>query len=412
MLTLALPWSLVCAVEPPPVDVYTTLAAGSGTYFIALNNGTKLTGSTTSFLLRIKTNGAIEYVQRLTSEDVQFVHDYRPFKKGQKTFFLTDHIGPEAIGLCKQLADERVEPCFRVDYLDSHELISYPNGDFLVFLYQPRPNSVGLFKKGILDLVIRRYSLSHKLVWEWSSNGHLDPNDSVANVDETFLRYTISLARHFFAYLLDSFGVKLPYRLPLIGKAVDYSYNDYVHGNSIETDDDGGLIVSARHLNQIIKISYPDGKIVWTLGGYRAKRSDFKIVDDPLGGFSHQHSVRRLPNGHLLLFDNGNLKPKRVSRAAEYSIHMKAREAQLVWEYRAKGGDEALFRFAMGSTQRLPNGNTVIGWGAHEPLEGNTSAPVVTEVTREGKKVFEVRALGDLMSYRAWKQLDKEVSKP
>lgn len=76
---------------------------------------------------------------------------------------------------------------------------------------------------------------------------------------------------------------------------------DYCHGNAIYEDTDGNLLISYRHLNSVHKVDRQTGDIIWRLGG---ELSDFTFVND--SGFSGQHDVRRLPNGDLSIFDNGN----------------------------------------------------------------------------------------------------------
>jgi len=49
----------------------------------------------------------------------------------------------------------------------------------------------------------------------------------------------------------------------------------------------------------------------------------------------------------------------------------------------------------MGYVQRLDDGNTLIGWGA--------TAPAVTEVTPDGKKVLEITFPPGVFSYRAYR---------
>src|SRR5262249_26461313 len=81
--------------------------------------------------------------------------------------------------------------------------------------------------------------------------------------------------------------------------------DDYVHANSLEWDDDEGIIVSSASQSTIFKIEYSSGRVLWRLGGYGAKRSDFIFQNDPLGGFSSQHSARKMPYGNILIYDNG-----------------------------------------------------------------------------------------------------------
>jgi hypothetical protein len=115
---------------------------------------------------------------------------------------------------------------------------------------------------------------------------------------------------------------------------------------------------------------------MWVLGG---KSDDFEI-DDPLDAFCVQHHVQRLPNGHLLIFDNAtDCRPdghaRGESRAAEYAINEQNRTARLVWSH-----SQGINTFATGSVQRLANGNTLIGWG---------TAGTLTEVTRDHEILWE-----------------------
>ena len=51
-------------------------------------------------------------------------------------------------------------------------------------------------------------------------------------------------------------------------------------------------------------------------------------------GFSGQHDVQVLPNGHLLLLDDQLHLVPRPARAIEYALDPAARVASFVWEYR------------------------------------------------------------------------------
>jgi hypothetical protein len=154
---------------------------------------------------------------------------------------------------------------------------------------------------------------------------------------------------------------------------------DYVHGNAIEADADGNLLVSSRHLNEVTKIDRQTGDIIWRLG-LNAKNNEFTFVNDPRG-FSHQHDVRRLPNGHITLFDNGNELVPEYSRAVEYQLDETNMIATQVWEYRHAPD---IFGNALGSARRLAGGGTIIGWGHTSP------DPKVTEVHADGSLALEL----------------------
>jgi len=163
---------------------------------------------------------------------------------------------------------------------------------------------------------------------------------------------------------------------------------DYVHGNAIDIDTDGNWPVSSRHLSEITKINRETGEVMWRWGG---KRNEFTFVNDSIG-FSFQHAIRRLENGNVTLFDNGNGHTPNFSRAVEYELDENAKTARLVWEYR---NTPDVYGFAMGYVQRLMNGNTLISWGA--------ASTAVTEVTAEGEKVFELSFEPGTFSYRAFR---------
>lgn len=52
---------------------------------------------------------------------------------------------------------------------------------------------------------------------------------------------------------------------------------DYFHINSVRHDDDGNLLISARHTHAIYKIDGDTGELIWTLGG---PESDFEMPED------------------------------------------------------------------------------------------------------------------------------------
>src|SRR5262249_42833643 len=85
---------------------------------------------------------------------------------------------------------------------------------------------------------------------------------------------------------------------------------DWLHSNAVNySPADGNLIVSVRNQDWVIKIDYRngagDGHIVWRLG----QDGDFTTdSSDPYPWFTHQHNANYLPDGTLILFDNGNTR--------------------------------------------------------------------------------------------------------
>jgi hypothetical protein len=166
--------------------------------------------------------------------------------------------------------------------------------------------------------------------------------------------------------------------ISLQGKTVDPW-----HGNAIEIDLDDHLLVSFRNMDEITKINTLTGEIIWRLGG---KHNQFSFRNDNLNGFSHQHAVRRLDNGNIILFDDGSLHSPQTSRAVEYKLDENGKTADLVWEYRP---DPPLFGSALGFAQRLSNGNTLVCFG---------TAQHIIEVDNSGTKRWEI-AITDPQRY-------------
>lgn len=155
---------------------------------------------------------------------------------------------------------------------------------------------------------------------------------------------------------------------------------DFFHGNSIDLDGDGMLIVSARNTSAVYKIDPSTGKIIWRLGGLRG---DFAM--GPGTQFALQHDVRRQPDGTLTIFDDE--KDPGVSRAIQLAVDEKAMTATLVREFRQPQG---LLATSQGSMQILPNGRVFVGWG---------SLPRFSEFAADGRLIFDAQFTAT-MSYR------------
>jgi hypothetical protein len=172
---------------------------------------------------------------------------------------------------------------------------------------------------------------------------------------------------------------------------------DYDHPNSLGFDRDGNYIVSFRHLGQVMKIDAETGRIMWRLGG---AKNQFAFRNDPLNGFSAQHSARILPDGHLLLYDNGTRHDPPESRAVEYALDTGAMTATLVWQFRHS---PIIYTPYVGLVQRLRNGNTEIAYAqAGHVAEVGSDGAVRWEadVKVDGKPAFCYRLTRIASLYR------------
>jgi Arylsulfotransferase (ASST) len=218
---------------------------------------------------------------------------------------------------------------------DSHEFRLLPNGHALMAVYDEEPMDLtaqgGKANAVVSDMVVQELDSSKNVVFQWKASEHIPYTDTYEK---------------------------------LTGDTVDP-----YHGNSIDMLPDGNLLVSFRHLSQIVKVNRQTGDVIWRMGG---KNNDFTVTND--GGFSYQHDVRQLPNGHITMFDNGNQHTPPSSRAVEYAVDEANRTLTKVWEFKHTPG---IFGSYMGDVEQLPNGSVFIGWGGPNPF--------ASEVTRNGK---------------------------
>jgi hypothetical protein len=167
--------------------------------------------------------------------------------------------------------------------------------------------------------------------------------------------------------------------------------NDWVHANSLSVGASGALILSLNFLDQVVAIPRDGGPLRWRLGGVGATVE----VDDP---FSGQHTAAEIAPDRVLVFDNGFTRAERFSRVAEYVLE--GPTARLDWEWRPPRDNWSPF---ISSARRLPNGNTLVGFGLPANAGIGSTGPIeVYEVDPGGVVVWHL-TLGGLVSsmYRA-----------
>ncbi|HMQ68919.1 MAG TPA: aryl-sulfate sulfotransferase [Ignavibacteria bacterium] len=238
-----------------------------------------------------------------------------------------------------------------------HDMQLLDNGNYLLTSYDPQPVDMSVIVPGgnpnaiVTGFIIQELDPDRNVVFQWRSWDHFQITDA-NHID-----------------LTDS----------LI---------DYVHGNAVEPDDDGNIMMSCRHMSEITKISRATGDIIWRFGGIN---NEFTIFNDSVE-FTYQHDIRRIANGNITMYDNGNFHTPNFSRAVEYQLDETNKTATLVWQYI---NDPVIYGNATGSVQRLSNGNTVICWGA---------SPVGTfsEITPAGDIALQLTFEQGIRSYRGF----------
>lgn len=207
-----------------------------------------------------------------------------------------------------------------------------------------------------------------KVLFEWSSLNYVPPTASFVAPNTT-----------------DTSGTGLSSSEPW----------DYFHINSVDKNEDGDYLVSARHTSTVYKISGENGSIIWQIGG---KGSDFTFA--PGFNFSYQHDARFVLENHtttvLSIFDNAangyNTQSSSYSSGMIFAINHTNNSAHLLSKYIAPG---QRLSASQGNTQLLSNGNAFVGWGSNA---------WISEHTPDGNPVLQAEfALTGSMHYRAYK---------
>ncbi|MVM35024.1 hypothetical protein GO755_33670 [Spirosoma sp. HMF4905] len=187
--------------------------------------------------------------------------------------------------------------------------------------------------------------------------------------------------------------------------------SDWFHGNSVVYDStDNTIVVSGRHQG-VVKLDYQNN-VKWILAPHKGwtvnRRNEdltqylLKPVDangnlitssDVMNGLIttadfewnwYQHSNIFLPNGDIMVFDNGDIREynsaaSRYSRAVAYKINPTTMTVQQTWTYGQERGIETYSQI-ISSVQFLAASNHVIFGPGYQ----------VSNTTGQGGKVVEI----------------------
>jgi hypothetical protein len=257
-------------------------------------------------------------------------------------------------------------------YMCHHEAFPMYNGNVIAVARDIRPmlyNGNQWDWKG--DQLVE-FDRDHNLVWNWSAFDHI----SMDNYDQrTYNIYD-----------------------PASGDPFDWT-----HTNSVVHDPrDDSVYISVRNLSRIMKIDHKTGDIIWTMG-FPMQVGDSDFGDDL---FSFQHAPQLLPNGNMLLFDNGSrrghsygIPPNAKSKAIELAFDWNNPEpASIVWEYTLPG-----FCSAWGDADRLPNGNTLVAAGKiNRVIEVDANSDVVWQIYTPGLSSYRSERVPSLYIDQYW----------
>jgi hypothetical protein len=240
-----------------------------------------------------------------------------------------------------------------------HTFCRMPNGNTLVLCWEKKTREEAIAKgrkpetvkeDGISPDYVQEVDREGKVVWEWHVWDHLGTGPDQFNINFT-----------------------LPGKTGIIPGA------DWTHFNVVEyIPETDQIILNSRNFGEFYLINHKTGAVEFRWGNPCAfdQGKCPSWLDDGDQQLFGQHSVTKLDNGNFLIFDNGWQRPEgNRSRSVEFDPKSKV----IVWQYAPRSAN-SLYSAFQGSTQRLPNGNTLIT---------STSQGHIIEVTSNRQVVWE-----------------------
>ncbi len=175
---------------------------------------------------------------------------------------------------------------------------------------------------------------------------------------------------------------------------------DWLHINCAYIDPaDDNLVVSVRHQDLVTKIDYQTQEIIWMLGPNDNWSDEYQPFLFTPTNFDHsewnwgQHAPLTLPNGNILLFNNGNYRTyddgaieRTYTNAVEFELNHIDKTVSLVWEY---GKDRNLVNTGVGDVDYIESTqNRIIGFSKNS---ADLSTPLVIELDSDDNVMFEAR---------------------
>jgi hypothetical protein len=216
-----------------------------------------------------------------------------------------------------------------------HDLLAASDGSYWLLCDEVRTVDLSLTggspQARVLGTVVQHISVTGEVLFDWSAFDHFDVD--LRGLDPT----------------------------DLTGAVINWT-----HGNSLDLDPDGNLLVSFRNLSEITKIDTRTSAVVWRLGG---SNNQFAFENVAAPAFARQHGVRATGARGLMLLDN--LGDPRVSRAQRYEFDEARRTVRLSSSYPSSTGAIAQIG---GTTQSLPGGRTLVSFGNGGCVEESDAA--------------------------------------
>lgn len=259
-----------------------------------------------------------------------------------------------------------------------HNVIEKPNGNFLLTATKPgstHTNGAGTIE----DYIIEIDRTSGSIINTWDLKESLDEYRTALATDPT----------------------------------------DWIHANGLFYDASDNCIIVSGRVQGVVKLTN-DNHVKWILAPHRGwgknRRSEDlnqflltpvdaagNLITDAAvleGTTNHpdfewnwyQHSPILIPNGDLMLFDNGatrnfsQVAPTHYSRAVEYKIDPVKMTVQQIWEY-GKERNEQTFSSIVSSVKYMPDKNHVLFSPGYQVANATGAGGKIVEVDYATKKV-------------------------
>ena len=262
-----------------------------------------------------------------------------------------------------EILDTGITTVDPLETIDLHDFRVLENGNYLLLAYEPaqrdlsgltfdHPDISDSQPQAVRDAAVQIVTPAGQAVFTWNSWGIMPLEDCT---------------QHRFAGEED---------------------HSYAHINSLQMVD-GLVIASLRGCSKVLAID-PDHteahKVAWRVGRSNLTAEQWEardvgpapmaIVGDPAGEFCAQHAAQVLPNGNLLLFDNGvhcvvnpwtgefvgRTDDDYYSRAVEYALDPDNGEAVFLRDHSLRGA-RLYIGNSQGHVEPLANGDWLISWG-------------------------------------------------
>ncbi|MEG0387584.1 MAG: aryl-sulfate sulfotransferase [Niameybacter sp.] len=183
--------------------------------------------------------------------------------------------------------------------------------------------------------------------------------------------------------------------------------HDWFHNNAVWYDKKtNSLTLSGRHQDAVINLDYETGDLNWIIGdpeGWPQEMVDkyfFTPVGD--GAFDwqyEQHACVVLPDGDIMMFDNGHFRAKKkenyvpadqnFSRGVRFHINTEDMTIEQVWQYGKERGKD-FFSTYISTVEYYGEGHYMVHSGGIGSLDGETcNRPPVSIKEGTGEVVYK-----------------------